>query len=140
MSKELQKINQKPIYTPFVSLHNHTELGSPLDGMNDVNKLFDQAKELRHRAIAITDHGTLTAHYDAWKASKRTGVKLIPGCEFYLHQTCLKKKSYHLILLPKNHNGYKNILRLNYESFKNQVSGYMGKEDSSHFLGAFRIF
>ena len=41
--------------SPFVSLDNHTELGSPLDGMNDINQLFDQAKSLDHRAIAITD-------------------------------------------------------------------------------------
>ena len=115
-------------FSPFVSLHNHTELGSPLDGMNDVNLLFNQAKDLGHRAIAITDHGTLTAHYDAWKASKRTGVKLIPGMEAYFTPDLEAKKSYHLVLLPKNHNGYKNILRLNYESYKNQVSGYMGKK------------
>ena len=41
---------------PFVSLHNHTQIGSPLDGMNDVNQLFRQAADLDHRAIAITDH------------------------------------------------------------------------------------
>jgi len=114
--------------SPFVSLHNHTELGSPLDGMNDVYKLFEQAKTLSHRAIAITDHGTLTAHFDAWKASKQTGVKLIPGIEAYFAPDLSVRKSYHLVLLPKNHNGYKNILRLNYESYKNQVSGYMGKK------------
>lgn len=114
--------------SPFVSLHNHTELGSPLDGMNDVNQLFDQAKSLDHRAIAITDHGTLTAHYDCYKASQRTGVKLIPGVEAYFAPDLGQKKSYHLVLLPKNHNGYKNILRLNYESYRNQVSGYMGKK------------
>lgn len=113
---------------PFVSLHNHTELGSPLDGMNDVFQLFNQAKELDHRAIAITDHGTLTAHYDAYQASVKSGVKLIPGIEAYFAPDLEVKKSYHLVLLPKNHNGYKNILRLNYEAFRNQVSGYMGKK------------
>ena len=68
---------------PFVSLHNHTQIGSPLDGMNDVDQLFDQAASLDHRAIAITDHGTMTAHYDCYKASLRTGVKFIPGMEAY---------------------------------------------------------
>ena len=115
-------------FSPFVSLHNHTELGSPLDGMNDVNLLFDQAKELNHRAIAITDHGTLTAHYDSWLASKRTGVKLIPGIEAYFADDLEVKRTNHLVLLAKNEIGYKNILRLNYESYKNQQSGYMGKK------------
>ena len=68
---------------PFVSLHNHTELGSPLDGMNDTRDLFRRAKEVDHPAVAVTDHGTLTAIYDSWLASQEFGVKLIPGMEAY---------------------------------------------------------
>jgi DNA polymerase-3 subunit alpha len=113
---------------PFVSLHNHTELGSPLDGMNDTLDLFKRAKEIDHPGVAVTDHGTLTAIYDAWQASKETGVKLIPGVEAYFALDMLSKKSNHMVLLAKNEEGYRNILRLNYESYKNQVSGYMGKK------------
>jgi DNA polymerase-3 subunit alpha len=113
---------------PFVSLHNHTELGSPLDGMNDVEDLFVRAKEVDHPAVAVTDHGTMTAIYDAWKASKKTGVKLIPGMEAYFSPDLSDKKNYHLVLLAQNEVGYRNILRLNYEAYRNQVSGYMGKQ------------
>jgi DNA polymerase-3 subunit alpha len=113
---------------PFVSLHNHTELGSPLDGMNDVRDLFRRAKEVNHPAVAVTDHGTLTALYDSWKASQEFGVKLIPGIEAYFADDLNIKKSYHLVLLAKNSIGYKNILKLNYLAFQNQVSGYMGKK------------
>ena len=112
---------------PFVSLHNHTELGSPLDGMNRVDEIFDRAKEVDHPALAITDHGTLTAHYDCWKESKRTGVKFIPGIEAYFADDLSQKSSNHMVLLARSEKGYKNILRLGYESYKNQVSGYMGK-------------
>jgi DNA polymerase-3 subunit alpha len=112
---------------PFVSLHNHTEQGSPLDGMNDVGLLFEKAKELDHPSIAITDHGTMTAHYDAYKASQKTGVKLIPGMEVYFAPDLSEKKSNHMVLVPKTERGYKNILRLNYEAYNNQASGYMGK-------------
>ena len=111
----------------FVSLHNHTELGSPLDGMNDVDDLFIRAKEVDHPAVAVTDHGTMAAIYDAWKASKKHGVKLIPGMEAYFTVDHAIKKSNHLVLLAKNEAGYRNLLRLNYESYKNQVAGYMGK-------------
>jgi len=113
---------------PFVSLHNHTELGSPLDGMNDTYDLFRRAKEVGHPAVAVTDHGTLTALYDAWKASQETGVKLIPGMEAYFTDDLTSKKSYHLVLLANSEVGFKNILRLNYLSYQNQVSGYMGKQ------------
>lgn len=112
----------------FISLHNHTELGSPLDGMNKVDELFKRAKEIDHPGIAVTDHGTLTALYDSWKESKKTGVKLIPGGEFYFSDDMSTNKTNHLILLAKNANGYKNLLRLNYESFKNQAAGFMGKK------------
>lgn len=112
----------------FVSLHNHTEMGSPLDGMNDVEDLFIRAKEVDHPAVAVTDHGTMTAIYDAWKASKKTGVKLIPGIEAYFSADLTSKKSNHMVLLAKNEAGYRNILRLNYEAYKNQASGYMGKK------------
>src|SRR5690606_21708043 len=112
---------------PFVSLHNHTELGSPLDGMNRIDEIFARAKEVDHPALAITDHGTLTAHYDCWKESKKTGVKFIPGIEAYFADDLSSKKSNHMVLLAQNEVGYRNILRLNYESYKNQASGYMGK-------------
>lgn len=113
---------------PFVSLHNHTEVGSPQDGMNDVDELFKRAKDVDHPAIAITDHGTMAAHYDAWEASKKTGVKLIPGVEFYFNPDLSNKKgNRHMVLLPINENGYQNILRLNYESYKNPSFGFMQK-------------
>jgi DNA polymerase III subunit alpha len=113
---------------PFVSLHNHTELGSPLDGMNNVDDLFLRAKEVDHPAVAVTDHGTLTAMYDAYLASMKTGVKLIPGMEAYFTNDLDSRKNHHLVLLAQNEIGYKNILTLNYLAFQNKVSGYMGKE------------
>jgi len=112
----------------FVSLHNHTELGSPLDGMNDTYDLFRRAKEVDHPAVAVTDHGTLTALYDAYLASQETGVKLIPGMEAYFTDDLEARKNYHLVLLAKNEIGYRNILNLNYSAYQNQVSGYMGKK------------
>jgi len=96
--------------------------------MNNTYDLFRRAKEVDHPAVAVTDHGTLTALYDAWKASQETGVKLIPGMEAYFADDLSSKKSYHLVLLAKNEIGYKNILKLNYLSYQNQVSGYMGKQ------------
>jgi len=113
---------------PFVSLHNHTELGSPLDGMNDTHDLFVRAKEIDHAAVAVTDHGTMTAIFDAWEASKKTGVQLIPGMEAYFANDLSVRKSNHMVFLAKNEIGYKNLLRLSYESFKNQVNSYMGKK------------
>jgi DNA polymerase-3 subunit alpha len=113
---------------PFVSLHNHTELGSPLDGMNNTLDLFKRAKEIGHPAVAVTDHGTVTASYDAYLASQETGVKYIPGIEAYFANDLSERRSNHLVLLAQNETGYKNILTLNYLAYQNQVAGYMGKK------------
>ena len=48
----------------------------------------------------------------------RTGIKPIIGCEFYLHNDILSDKTaannplYHLVLLAKNKEGYKNLVKL----------------------------
>lgn len=119
----------------FVNLHAHTNLGSMLDALIGVDELFDKAAELDQKAIAITDHGTLAAHLDAFWAYKRTGIKFIPGCEMYyvnsydflpIDPNAKRKipkteKRKHLVLLAQNHTGYKNLLKLNYISFQNHV-------------------
>ena len=64
--------------TDFVSLHNQTDF-SILDSLISTKALFHRAKELGQNAIAITDHGTLASAWDAFKASKETGIKLIIG-------------------------------------------------------------
>lgn len=119
----------------FNNLHCHSNLGSMLDSLADVDELFDRAKELGQDSIAITDHGTMAAHFDAFKAYKKTGVKFIPGCELYfvnsfdfIQEEGAKKKrherSKHLVTLAMNHNGYKNILKMNYKGFEHCVINF----------------
>lgn len=113
----------------FVNLHAHTSLGSMLDALVGVDALFNKVKEYGQKALAITDHGTMAAHYDAVKASEKTGVKFVPGCEMYFVNSYdylddSKRKSErrkHLVLLAQNQTGYKNLLRANFIGFKNQV-------------------
>jgi len=77
--------------------------------------LFARAKELGQPAIAVTDSGTLAAAWDCLKASQKTGVKLIMGCEFHFVDDLNKEDAQirHIILLAKNHEGYKNLLLAN---------------------------
>ena len=76
--------------------------------------------------MAITDHGTLAAAWDALKASKETGVKLIMGCECYFLDDASQtdERFRHVILLAKNATGYRNLLTINKKGF-----------DQGHFLG-----
>jgi DNA polymerase-3 subunit alpha len=90
-----------------------------MDGMTSIDAAFKRAKEFGQTAIAITEHGNCASIFDARKASKKYGVKYIPGCEFYFVDDVKddKAKRCHLILLAKNEPGYRNLLRLNYEGF-----------------------
>jgi len=108
--------------TDFVSLHNHTDF-SILDSLITPKELFNRAKELGQKAIAITDHGSLASAWDALKASKASGVKLIIGCEMYFLNDAKKtdERFRHIILLAKNAVGYKNLLLLNKRGFDNSA-------------------
>lgn len=112
--------------TDFVSLHNQTDF-SILDSLISPKALLARAKELGQSAVAITDHGTLAGVWDALKASKETGVKLIIGCECYFVDDVSApfEKFRHIILLAKNAVGYRNLLTLNKKAF--DQGSFLGK-------------
>lgn len=102
----------------FVHLHTHTEY-SLLDGAARISDLINRAKELNMPALAITDHGTMFGVIDFYKAAKEAGIKPIIGCEVYTAARSLHdkdpnkdKNQGHLILLAKNNQGYKNLLKI----------------------------
>lgn len=105
----------------FVHLHAHTSIGSMQDAMTNVEDMFKRAAELGQPALAITDHGTMAAVFDAHKASKKYGVKYIPGMEAYFVDDVNdpKQKRRHIVLLAKNETGYRNLLSLNYKGYVN---------------------
>ena len=103
----------------FVHLHVHTQY-SILDGQASIASLFERAKELEMPALAITDHGNMYGVKEFLKVAKKfPEVKPIIGCEIYVtrhYDHKLKDKDhrgyYHLILLAKNYNGYKNLMKI----------------------------
>ena len=103
----------------FVHLHVHTQY-SILDGQSAISDLFARAKELEMPALAITDHGNMYGVKEFLKVAKKfPEVKPIIGCEIYVtkhYDHKLKDKDhrgyYHLILLAKDYNGYKNLMKI----------------------------
>ncbi len=102
----------------FVHLHVHSEF-SLLDGANRIKDLPIRAKELGMDSIAITDHGVMFGAIDFYKACRANGVKPIIGCEVYVaprtrfdKEPNIDNKYYHLILLAKNNEGYRNLAKL----------------------------
>ena len=99
----------------FTNLHVHTTY-SLLDGLSKPKELINYAKELGQTSVAITDHGNMYGAIEFYQAAKKAGVKPILGEEFYVATNHLEKKPnsprYHLILLAKNLEGYKNLIKL----------------------------
>lgn len=103
----------------FAHLHVHTQY-SILDGAAPISSLFARAKEYGQKAIAITDHGNMFGVKEFLNtSSKYPEVKPIVGCEVYvaLEGRSVKKGKEdmgdrHLILLAKNKDGYKSLVKL----------------------------
>ena len=113
----------------FVHLHVHTEY-SLLDGACRIRDLPRRIKEMGQTACAITDHGVMfgikeLTDYCAKvnKDRKKEGLepfKPIIGCEMYVARRRKEDREkdkgdmsgYHLIVLAKNYNGYKNLIQL----------------------------
>ena len=102
----------------FTHLHVHTEY-SLLDGAARIKDLVSHAKELGMESLAITDHGAMFGVIDFYKECKKQGIKPIIGCEVYTAARKLTDKEAdkdkhqgHLVLLAKNEEGYKNLIKL----------------------------
>ncbi len=99
----------------FVHLHLHTEY-SLLDGATRIDKLFSNCKAKGMDTVAITDHGNMYGTLYFAEEAKKAGIKGIIGCEMYVCDDYLEKsgkQNYdHLILLCKNKQGYKNLIKL----------------------------
>lgn len=102
----------------FVHLHVHSEY-SLLDGMCRLDDLIAKAKEFGMPSVALTDHGALYGAFHFFVKAKEAGIKPIIGVETYKAKKSRHDKQmnedrdqYHLVLLAKNLQGYKNLLQL----------------------------
>lgn len=112
------------IQNKFVHLHVHTEY-SLLDGINKVDRLPGQIKNMNQPALAITDHGNISGSYRFYKECNKAGIKPIIGMEAYytvgdkaLREVDeLGKSYYHLILLAQNNVGLHNLMKLSSRAY-----------------------
>jgi DNA polymerase III subunit alpha len=107
------------VIVPFVHLHTHSEF-SLLDGANRLSDLIGRTRDLGMPALGLTDHGTM---YGAWQFRQqalKAGIKPIIGMEAYVAPGDRRDRSsgrgerayYHLILLARDLEGYRNLVRL----------------------------
>ncbi|MBP5340670.1 MAG: DNA polymerase III subunit alpha [Prevotella sp.] len=122
----------------FIHLHVHTYY-SILDGQSSIKRLVDKALKDGMKGMAVTDHGDMFGIKefhdicnDVNAKRKKEGLepfKPIFGCEMYVSKYGPKEQKngkqdqsgYHLIVLAKNYQGYKNLIKLVSRSW---VDGY----------------
>src|SRR5262249_44376058 len=108
-----------PATRPFVHLHCHTHY-SLLDGANRIPDLVKKAKDAGMNSLAITDHGNLYGALEFYTKAKEVGINPILGYEAYIapgdrrikDAGRMKEASFHLTLLAKNRQGFKNLIKM----------------------------
>jgi DNA polymerase III subunit alpha len=107
----------------LVHLHRHGDF-SLLDGIGRDEDYARRAAELGQSALALTDHGNLAGSLYHAEACHKVGIKPIVGMEAYFRPSIIKDREekntygyFHLVLLAKNQEGFKNLMRLTNESY-----------------------
>ena len=102
----------------FIHLHTHSHY-SLLNALPKIDALVNAAKADEMNAIALTDSGNLYAAIEFYKECKKQEIKPIIGVDFYVAPRTRKDKEHRvdnhhtrLVLLAKNHTGYKNLIKL----------------------------
>ena len=110
----------------FVGLHIHSNY-SLLDGASQLPQLVARAKELGMPAIALTDHGVMYGAIELIKVCTAAGIKPIIGNEMYIINGDItqqqRRPRYHQVVLAKNTQGYKNLVKLTTLSHLQGVQG-----------------
>jgi DNA polymerase III subunit alpha len=109
----------------FIHLHLHSEY-SLLDSTLKIDDLLKKALAFQMPAVALTDHGSILGAVNFYKKALQSEIKPIIGSELYLAPKSRFDKPnrreeelnyFHLLVLVKNDQGYRNLCELITASF-----------------------
>jgi DNA polymerase III subunit alpha len=102
----------------FIHLHTHSHY-SLLNALPRVGELVRSAKERNMNALALTDSGNLYGAIEFYKKCGKEGIKPIIGLDAYVaarsrfdKEAGIDNRRARLVLLAKDYDGYKNLLKL----------------------------
>jgi DNA polymerase-3 subunit alpha len=120
-------LRKKVAMSNWFPTHGHTTF-SLLDGLSKPEQIAKRLVECGYAGAACTDHGNLGACPSFVKALTKHNLKPILGCEFYVCQqdsTIQTKENAslsHLVVLAKNLQGWKNLMKASSTSFRPENS------------------
>ncbi len=102
----------------FAHLHLHSKY-SLLDGMCKFEELAPALAKLNMHTVALTDHGNMYGAVEFYSQIAKAGIKPIIGIETYVVEDVKdnKREKGHLVLLVKNEEGYKNLIKISSFAF-----------------------
>ncbi|MGB8815745.1 MAG: DNA polymerase III subunit alpha [Minisyncoccia bacterium] len=107
----------------FIHLHTHSHY-SLLNALPKIPELIKQAKKFEMSALALTDAGNMYGAIEFYQSCKKNDVKPIIGVDFYVanrgrfdKQGGIDNRRTRLVLIAKNNNGYKNLIKLVTDSY-----------------------
>ena len=107
----------------FIHLHTHSHY-SLLNALPKIDDLVDEVKKNDMPAVALTDAGNLYGAIEFYQRCKKKGIKPILGVDFYVAvrarkdmQAGIDNRRTRLVLLAKNYDGYKNLIKLVTDSY-----------------------
>lgn len=118
----------------YFSVHVHTAVGSVGDSVLRIKDYVKRGLEYGLDALAITDHGSLSAMYAFADECKKHGIKPIIGMEAYTCDDNTKKDSRergHLVLLAKDNAGLRNLMSIHNNAWM-QGMYYKPRTDAEH--------
>jgi len=95
---------------------------SLLDGLSQPRTIAERCQEIGATSCALTDHGNIAGSVKFYTEMKKKGIKPILGCEVYLCdqdpkiKTKENKDLTHFVILAKNYEGWKSLIRIVSES------------------------
>lgn len=95
---------------------------SLLDGLSQPRTIAERCQEIGATSCALTDHGNIAGAVKFYTEMKKKGIKPILGCEIYLCdqdpkiKTKENKDLTHFVILAKNYEGWKSLIRIVSES------------------------
>jgi DNA polymerase-3 subunit alpha len=139
--------------TGFEHIHNHSHY-SLLDGVSFPQEICHRAKEVNQQFACITDHGMMSAIPTQIAACDHFGIHPIFGIELYLNpkqpfinskadyeefmeelseeEKKYLRKSFHIIAIAHNEEGYKNLVRLSSNAWLHGGGGRPKRPRTTH--------
>lgn len=128
---------QEVLQPEFVHLHVHSHY-SLLNALPTPKELVKRAKKYGMPSLALTDNGALYGAVNFYKEATKEGIKPIIGLDAFMaprtrldKDAGIDKPRGRLVLLAKNNDGYKNLIKMVTESW---VNGFYYKPRIDHAL------